>query len=111
MNGGGGIELGGGGARGGGGSIIIGGRDLSTTLATFEGVRDRETMSSIADDSVDSIDCLLSEAEVRGRGMKAEPAESRDEGTTLEEGEGAATLGKVVVVGPADGGGEMNWNC
>ena len=74
---GGGIEFGGGGARGGGGSIIIGGRDLSTTVATFEGVRDRATISSIADDKVDSIDCLLSEAEVRALAMKGEPLESR----------------------------------
>lgn len=120
MNGGGGIEFGGGGALGGGGSIIIGGLDLSTTAATFEGVRDLATISSIADESVDSIDCLLSEADVRGREMKAEaeaePVESLVEearGIMLAalEGEGAATLGKAVVVGPAEGGGEMNWNC
>ena len=36
-----------------------------------------------------------------------EVAESRN----VVWGEGAATLGSEIVVGPADGGGEMNWNC
>ena len=53
--------LGGGGCRGGGGSTIIGGRDLSTRLGSIDGVRDRLTTSSNTDDSVDSMDCLLSE--------------------------------------------------
>lgn len=61
MNGGGGILLGGGGARGGGGNTIMGGRDLSITLGTVEGVRERETISSITDDKVDSMDCRRSE--------------------------------------------------
>lgn len=96
--------LGGGGRRGGGGRTIMGGLDLSITVAPPEGVRERVMTSSTALESVDSMDCLLSEVEVRGRDKKEAP-DSRC------EGEGAATMGKDVVVGPADGGGEINWNC
>ena len=53
--------LGGGGCRGGGGSTIMGGRDLSIRFGSIEGVRDRLTTSSSTDDSVDSMDCRLSE--------------------------------------------------
>lgn len=55
------------------------------------------------------MDCRRSEWEVRGRAMKVAFA-SR----IVVLGEGAATtagMGVVVVVGPADEGGEMNWNC
>lgn len=86
--------------------VIIGGRDLSTAAGdTFDGVRERTKASSLADDNVDSIDCLRSECEVRGRGMK-EVAESRSgvlEGVVMNCCE--------AVVGPAEGGGERNWNC
>ena len=106
MNWGGGMLLGGGGARGGGGSIIIGGLDLSTTDGTFEGVRERVSASStIAADNVDSMDCRRSEAAVRGRGMN-DALVSR----SVASG-GTGGMGNAVVVGPADGGGDMNWNC
>lgn len=107
INCGGGIELGGGGWRGGGGSTIIGGLDLSIADATLDGVRERATISSITDERADSIDCRLSEVEVRGRGMNV-AFESRLE--TFWDCEGAAEIGNEVVVGPADGGGEINWN-
>ena len=97
---------GGGGARGGGGNTIMGGLDLSTPVATFEGVRERAVASSAtAADNVDSIDCRRSERAVRGRGMNEE-VESRRAAM-----EGLGVAGRAVVVGPADGGGEMNWNC
>lgn len=53
--------FGGGGARGGGGKVIIGGRDLSMAMGMMDGVRARLEMSSMTDDSVDSMDCLRSE--------------------------------------------------
>ena len=98
INDGGGILLGGG-WRGGGGRTIIGGRVLSTT---FDGVRERAIASSRANESVDSIDCRRSERAVRGRGMNEE-VESRKAAM-----EGLGVAGRAVVVGPADGGGEMN---
>ena len=68
---GGGILLGGGGWRGGGGKTIIGGLDLSITVAPPEGVRERAiTSSTMALERVDSIDSLRSEVEVRGRDKK-----------------------------------------
>ncbi len=104
--------LGGGGARGGGGNTIIGGRDLSM-FGSIDGVRDRLTTSSRTDDNVDSMDCRLSDCEVRGRAMNVAFASRM-----VVFGEGAATTvvdtvaeGTVVVaVGPADEGA-MNWNC
>ena len=100
--------FGGGGARGGGGNTIIGGLDLSTTDATFEGVRERATTSSMiaAADNVDSMDFRRSECEVRGRGIN-----ELEDSLRPTDGEGAETGGKEMVVGPAEGGGEMNWNC
>lgn len=86
----------------------MGGRDLSM-FGNTDGVRERLTTSSMADERVDSMDCRRSEWEVRGRAMKVAFA-SR----IVVLGEGAATtagMGVVVVVGPADEGGEMNWNC
>ena len=91
--------------------VIIGGRDLSTTAGdTFDGVRERTKASSLADDNVDSMDCLRSECDVRGRGIREG---MRDAGIsrTVELVEGAVMNCCEDVVGPAEGGGEMNWNC
>ena len=80
---------------------------MSTTAGlTFDGVRERTKASSLADDNVDSIDCLRSECEVRGRGIK-DAVESRSEAL----GEGVVINCCEEVVGPAEGGGEINWNC
>jgi hypothetical protein len=92
---------------------IIGGRDLSTTAGvTFDGVRERTKASSLANDNVDSMDCLRSECDVRGRGIGVG---MRDAGISrtveLDVEEGAVMNCCEEVVGPADGGGEMNWNC
>ena len=54
------------------------------------------------EDKVDSIDCLLSECEVRGRAMKVE---SR----MVVFGEGEATVGRGTGVGPEDAEGDINW--
>lgn len=118
MNDGGGMAVGGGGCRGGGGIVIIGGRDLSTTPgATPDGVRERATASSRADDSVDSMDCLRSECDVRGRGMSDGISEAAVSLTAVVAVVVVGTVEGAVmnccedVVGPAEGGGEMNWNC
>ena len=93
--------------------VIIGGRDLSMTAGpTLDGVRERVIASSRADDNVDSIDCLRSECDVRGRGMRdgrSEVVVSRTGVVEVEEG--AVMNCCEEVVGPAEGGGEMNWNC
>lgn len=104
MKGGGSIVFGGGGCRGGGGRIIMGGRDLSTTEGTLEGVRVRTTISSTAVAKVDSIETFLSDKVLRGRDMNVGME-------SLRFGEGEATIGNEAVVGLADGGAEMNWNC
>lgn len=86
----------------------MGGRDLSIPLGAVDDVRDRVTASSIMEDSVESMDCLLSECDVRGRGTTVDSLI-----VVLGVG-GAGTeevMGIVVVVGPAEEGGEMNWNC
>ena len=110
MNGGGNMLFGGGGCRGGGGSTIIGGRDLSM-FGNIDGVRERLTTSSRTDESVDSMDCRLSECDVRGRAMNVAFASrmvvfGEGEGAaTDEDGAGGGDEGAVV-----DEGG-MNWNC
>ena len=104
--------LGGGGCRGGGGKTIMGGRDLSM-LGSTEGVRDRVNTSSITEDKVDSIDCRLSEWEVRGRAMNVAFASRMvvfGDGEATEDGIEGVGEAVVVVVGHADDGG-MNWNC
>src|ERR1700730_2203901 len=78
----------------------MGGLDLSTVRVP-EGALDRG--GSSIDEIADSMDCLLSE---RGRGMGPNVAEE----SLSDIGDGVL-IGKIVEVGPADGGGEMNWNC
>jgi hypothetical protein len=113
-----GIKLGGGmfvggGARGGGGSDIIGGRVLSTTLSVLEGTRERGA-SSMMEEIADSIDCLRSEWEVRGR-MPNVAFDSRKmaDGVGAGTGVGMTTDANALIVPAAvdAAAGAMNWNC
>ena len=111
--------FGGGGCRGGGGSTIIGGRDLSM-LGSTEAVRDRLPSSSTTEDKVDSMDCRLSDCDVRGRAMQVALTSrmvvlgSRmvvlGEGVATDVGIEGSTEGAAAGLDPVEEGG-MNWNC
>ena len=80
----------------------MGGLDLSTA---GEVTLDLGMLSSRIDETAESIDCL-SDWAVQGQTMFPKVVDK----SLATFGEGVLTS-KLVIPGPIDGGGEMNWNC